>query len=601
MTPKRKIISILLSITALIAASCSAEDPNAGKPRPEEASPLVIYATINGNAAASSRASLLEIHDLWSYVSFTSGDVMGFYSSGGNWAENNGKGNFDNLKLQYDAKNNQFNDLTNGVEFSPSNMSGSKIFMYFPYNAEMNGKGMELRSRVDVTDEKYVVDDENTESKNYNLRCVDFLSSDKIELDGIVSGQRVTLYGQFQHTFSELIIMRGEGFNAPPKGMERITAVINHPYTHIKVDVVIEEDKWSCTPRLEYEEDNTFGLSEDEAYRWNVWRGGNFGITNTNKEGYPAWYVIVPSLPGDNSIVEYIELYDNEGYLQRVSSLKLRDGNTKYVAPGWRYPMEVTMKELVPTVNPFRVVPWNGDVDLTDERGRGINDITEFARWVSDYNAYLADPDDPDKIGALLKYGDKIVDADDNISWHFYVLSDLDISKYTPVAGDDGGEGDTSSTPTILPYIIPQLKDVLDGTSTTLVNGKFINHTIKGLSKTFVNSLEGSGSLQNFDFLEPDVRNSEESEAAAGIIVNAMESGSIVNCNIDNGTLFNPGGPAGMVVGAMNGGMVNDCTLSGFLIAKSTVNRIAGTTAGNASFTGNDTDAIIDGEDKQQP
>lgn len=598
----KKIISILLSIMAVMAASCSAEDPNAGNPQSGDASPLVIYATINGNAAASSRASLLKIHDLWSYVSFTSGDVMGFYSSGGNWAENNGKGNFDNLKLQYDAKNNQFNDLTNGVEFSPSNMSGSKIFMYFPYNAEMNDPGMELRSREVVTDEKYVVDDENTDSKNYNLRCVDFLSSDKIELDGIVDGQRVTLYGQFQHTFSELIIMRGEGFNNPPEGKERITAVIDRPYTHIKVEVVIDEDSWSCTPRLVYDDNNKFGLSEEEAERWNVWRGGNFGITDTNKEGYPAWYVIVPSLPGDNSIVEYIELYDNEGYLQRVSSLKLRDGDTKYVAPGWRYPMEVTMKELVPTVNPFRVVPWNGDVDLTDERERGINDITEFAHWVSDYNAYLKEPDDPDKINALLKYGDKIVDVDGKLtSWHFYVLSDLDMSNYRPVADEDSGDGDSSSTPTILPYIITQLSDVLDGTSTTLVNGKFINHTIKGLSKTFINSLSGSGSLQNFDFIEPDVRNPEDSDAAAGIIVNTMESGSIVNCNIDNGTLFNPGGAAGMVAGTMKGGMINKCTLSGFLIAKSTVNKIAGTTSGNASFDGNDADAIIYGEDKQEP
>ena len=592
MKPMKKIRSILLSMTALLAASCSAEDPNA---QSGDASPLVIYATINGNAAGS-RASLLEIHDRWSYVSFEHEDVMGFYSSGGNWAENNGKGDFNNLKLQYDAKSKQFNDLTNGVEFSPSNMSGSKIFMYFPYDANMNDPGKELRS-FEEEEEDYKVDDDNTDSKNYNLRCVDFLSSDKIELDGIVSGQRVTLYGQFQHTFSELIIMRGEGFDTPPPGMGRITAVIDEPYTHMKVEVVIDGDQWSCTPKLEYKTNNQFGLDDEEARRWNAWRGGNFGITNTNQEGYPAWYVIVPSLPGRNTIVEYIELYDNEGYLQRVSSLKLRDGNTKYVAPGWRYPMEITMKELVPTVNPFKVVPWNGDVDLTDERERGINDITEFARWVRDYNAYLADPEDPEKVSALLKYGDKIVDIDDHLSWHFYVLADLDISKYNPVADDDSGEGDSSSTPTLLPYIIPQLKDVLDGTSTTLVNGKFINHTIKGLSKTFIDRLEGSGSLQNFDFIEPDVRNPEESEAAAGIIVNTMESGSVVNCNIDNGTLFNPNGAAGMVAGTMNGGMINNCTLSGFLIAKSTFNRIAGTISGNASFAGNDADAIIDGED----
>ena len=586
----KKIIYILLSITASIAASCSAGEPNAGNPQPDDASPLVIYATINGNAA-SSRASLLTIHDLWSYVNFEDGDVMGFYSSGGNWAEDNGKGNFDNLKLQYDAAKKQFNDLTNGVEFSPSNMSGSKIFMYFPYEADMNGKGKELRSQEDD-----LVDD-NTDSKNSNLRCVDFLSSDKIELDGVVSGQRVTLYGQFQHTFSELIIMRGEGFDAPPPGMGRITAVIDEPYTHIKVEVTIDGDKWSCTPKLEYAQDNKFGLDDEEARRWNVWRGGNFGITDKNKEGYPAWYVIVPSLPGRNTIVEYIELYDNEGYLQRVSSLKLRDGNTKYVAPGWRYPMEITMKELVPTVNPFKVVPWNDDVDLTDERERGINDIAEFANWVSDYNAYLADQDDDEKIKALLKYGDKIVDVDNNLSWHFYVLADLDISRYVPVTDADSGDDDSSSTATMLPHIIPQLGDVLDGKSTTLVNGKFINHTIKGLSKTFVNRLYGIGSLQNLDFMEPDVRNAETSDAV-GIIVNTMESGSIVNCNIYNGTLFNPNGAAGMVAGTMSGGMINNCTLSGFLIAKETHNQIAGTVSGNYSFRENDTDAVIDGEDE---
>ena len=153
----------------------------------------------------------------------------------------------------------------------------------------------------------------------------------------------------------------------------------------------------------------------------------------------------------------------------------------------------------------------------------------------------------------------------------------------------------------MVPYIIPQLNDVLDGISTTLVDSKFVNHTIKGLSKTFINSMEGNGSLQNFDFIEPDVRNEENSDAAAGIIVNTMESGSIVNCNIDNGTLFNPNGAAGMVAGTMSGGMINNCTLSGFLIAKETYRQIAGTISGNCSFKDNDTDAVIDGEDKQRP
>lgn len=565
----KKILSILLPtlflpVAALLAVSCVDEEPDllAG-----EAWPLVIYADIDGSAAHT-RATRMEIHDLWSYVGFVDGDEMGFYSSGGDWTVDNGKGNFDNLKLQY--KDKQFNDPENGVEFSPSHMEGSKIYMYYPYEPDMNTTGLELRNNL--------------------LRCIDYLSSDSITLDGVDDdGKHMALFGAFKHAFSELIIMRGEGFNDPPSGKERITAVLNVGCTHIRVEINTDNG-WSCSPQLVYAT-NTHGLSEEDARSWDAWQGGNYGITTEDPEGKPAWYVIVPTLPGNHSIVEYIELYDNEGYLQRVSSLKLRDGNTKYVAPGWRYPMEITMKELVPTVNPFRVVPWEDDVDLTDERKRGINNLAEFEWWVSDYNAWRLDKGNPDKSNALLKYGDKLVDSEGNISWHFYLLSDLDLSKYEPLPGNDGeADGFTENSN----CIVPELADVLDGKSTTLVNGKFINHTIRGLTKTFIETISPGGSLQNLDFVEPDVRNNEASESPAGILVNTLENGEVLNCNILNGTLFNPGGPAGMVAGAMVGGKIGNCTLSGSLFAGITKNRIAGTASDDSSFENNDADAVID-------
>lgn len=596
----KRYLSAFVIGTAMMLASCT-NDTQQELPPSADAYPLVIYASITGGA--STRATRMTVEDKWSYTAFTNQDAMGFYSSGGNWMDNEGKGSFDNLQLQYDATRQQFTDLTTGVEFSPSHMSGSQIFMYFPYNADMNDKGLELR-----------------QSSVSPLRCIDLLSSNVINVQGVVDNKKVALYGTFDHAFSELIIMRGEGFDSPPQGYERITAVLSEPYTNIKVKVSVDETTWNCTPALVWNDANTLNLTQEDAYRWDAWKGGNYGITKEDTVGKPAWYIIVPTLgsevgkkkTGARSKVEYIELYDNEGYLQRVSSLQLSGGNTKFVDAGWRYPMEITMKELVPTVNPFKIIPWNEDVNLTDERQRGINNEAEFALWVRAYNAYLKDPKDEQKINTLLKYGDSFVDAEQKRSWHFYVLSDLDFSKYNPLPDESGdsngreegdendegnnGEGGDNDNESSMPssssdYIIPELYDVLDGISTTLVSQKFINHTIKGLSQTFINKLGENGLIHNFDFISPKVKNDDSS--AAGIIVNIMEESSVVNCNIDNGDMYHPNGPAGMVAGSMTNGVVKDCTLSGFLVAGSTQDKIIGTISGTATFEGNDADAVI--------
>lgn len=522
--------------------------------------------------------------DFWSYVGFTDNDEMGFYASGGNLSVgSDGKGEFVNERLTY--KDGIFKK-SDGATFSPTHMNGSQIFMYFPYDENINidadeenkNTGMELR----VINEK-----------DNSVRCVDFLSSTSIEMEKTYdNGNSIALYGTFTHAFSELIIMRGEGFDEPPKGREQITVVLQQPVTHIQVKHTLNEDSWSCTPVL-VKDDAT---PDADAKKWVAWQGENYGKTEQDKVGKPAWYVIVPTLDNPKSTVEYIELYDNEGNLLRVSSLKL-DDNTKNVKPGWRYPIEITMKELVPTVNPFRVVPWNDDVDLTDKRERGINNEAEFAAWVRDYNAYLLDRTNTAKSDALLPYGDRFLDAEgNNPSWHFYLLADLDLNQPLPQDEDD------TSSQLSNDVIIQQLRDTLDGIGTTLVNSKFSNHTITGLSKTFIGTLASKGLLQNFDFIKPNIINSETSTVPAGIITNEIkDDGSVINCNIKKGVLVNPGGPAGMVAGTMSGGTIKDCTLSGFLVAETTANgdyaKIIGEDpTGNATLEGNDATDVSDEE-----
>ena len=553
---KKIYITLAVSAAALSMASCVNDEP--GTTLPSGPSPLEIKAKIQKPRAT--RATIWDIQDQWSYTGFQEGDKMGFFSSGGNWSVDNGRGDFINQLLIYDGSGTQFKD-PDGAQFSPTHMEGSKIYMYFPYSPDIDtDEGYNLR--VDVED---------------TLRCRDFLSSQSLEVMGELNGSKVGLFGEFLHAFSELIIMRGEGFDDPPEGLEKITVVLSDPITAIKVEVNTT-DGWAATPSLIYS--TTSGLTRNEAKEWVAWRGGNYGITEEDPIGVPAWYAIVPTIgcteglntrPGPRSTVEYIELYDNDGYLQRVTSLQLSGGKSKFVDAGWRYPMEIVMKELVPTVNPFRIVPWNDDVVLTDERKRGINDLTEFERWVRAYNAYILDPDNEDKRKELLPFGDLYIDEDSKSHWHFYVLNDLDLSTYTPPMGDDGVPMPDNGV------IIPELRDVLDGISTNFVDGKFENHTITGLTKTFIGNLNTEyGALQNFNFISPDVKFTEDDATPAGLLVMNIDRGAVENCNVDNATLYHPGGPAGMVSGTMTGGMVKDCKLEGIIFATSTA------TLGNA-------------------
>ena len=539
-----KSFSLLISLTGLLLfQSCRQDTPDIS-----ETYPLIVNVDISGKSGQATRAIRTKLGDQWSYEagqSFQKGDMIGFYASSGNASGgNDGNQPFVNELLRFDGT--KFESPEYGPVFSPTYLNGADIYMYFQYDENVGTTGINLRTKPS--------------EDNDTLRCIDFLSANTIT----ALGENTALYGSLQHGFSELIIMRGEGFDAPPDGKWMINVVMSEPVTHLKIDY--SEDPLSFAPKLTYDEAST-GLSDEQARRWTAWRGYNYGITeNNDPEGEPAWYVIVPSLNSKYSTVEFIELYDNEGYLQRVSSLKLHD-NSKNVQPSWRYPIKIAMKELVPTVNPFPILPWEEEINLTDERTRGITDITEFSNWVKDYNAYILDSDNSTKQDALLNYGDRYIDSEGNISWHFYLLNNLDFSTYKalPYEGKDGE--------TIQPadnVIIPEFHDILDGKSTNIVNGQFANYQILNLGKTFIGTLslrekDNKCSITNIDFIDPDIRYPNDNTTSVGIIANSMSYSSVINCNIITGTLMNAGGPAGMITGSMTGGSLENCVLSGFI------------------------------------
>lgn len=550
--------------------------------------PLVVSAKIAGSSAAVTRAddshfSRWPWEDYWSYYKFDIGDTMGFFSQHGNESVNEGQGALENVPLVYDVINGVgiFTSL-DGTNISPSLLTGSTTYVYFPYDANVQSPGLELRR----------LDSDNV------LKCVDCLTTDGLDLEGLEKDGM--MYATFYHTFSELIIIRGEGFNNLKEGVDpSIKVVMKDSYTHLKITPTDDGTSWQCKITLENNPTNTKNKADD--YRvWDTWVGENYGKTTEDPEGRPASYVILPTIGSGNerATVDYIELYDNNGVKQTVSALKLSndkkketdpDNFTKKLTPGWRYPFEISMQELVPTVNPFPIVPWEENKDITDKRTCGIHSPSEFDDWINTYNTYLAGNTTEEQIEKLLQYGNRVVEVDSDgketfLYWHFYLMTDLD--EWTETSG--------------AACVIPELCDVLDGLSSTLSNSVFQNHTLKNLKTPLIGKLTGEyASVQNITFSKPEIHLPDRT-SPVGVVVQTIENGGTVeNCNVINGSIYAPSAAVGMVAGTVSGAgsKITGCNLSGMLIGRSSADNIAGENNGGTIENNNSASVVFN----QQP
>lgn len=542
--------------------------------------PLTLNATIEGAAsgeAAATRAAKYTTHDLWSNWGFEVGDALGFFSKTGGGADGNQA--MVNIKLTAESVSStetvrgaKFR-AENGTNIETGNLTKDNVLFYFPYDEQITGTGLKLR----------VEDD----SKDGIMRCTDFLADGAVNPESLDKGD---LSGIIRHAFGELIILRGKGFETPGINAgdykdnkafyEKITVVMRNPVTHVKINY--KANPWECKTALVYDASSSEDCDNRDARRWQAWKGDLYGQT-VGQDGQDAWYVIVPTLRGAPSIVEYIEIFDNDGKLQKVSVLRLddkddsntdrdhqdRDGN--YVWAGWRYPLKIAMKELVPTVNPYPILPWEQtDNDITTQRAPGIANPTDFRDWLTQYETYLKNDRSPSYEDNLKPYGDLEVTGDQRV-WHFYISTDIIFEK--------------TGNPTI-----GILQDILDGHSSKLAGHVFSNNTLTNVSRTFVDKLKGNGSLRNIDFKSPTVT-VPEGKTPAGIIANEIEGGTVTNCNINSGGLIgNSGTVVGILAGSIKGGTVENCTLSGLIIGTKSDAQdgyMFGSKSGNPTLTNN--------------
>lgn len=552
----------LLNMLPLIIIAMTACSEKEEMEYPSGRESLKVLVSINDYSFTSSTRAITEAsvnnkteQDGWSYRDFSDGDELGLYA-------NMKKGRVENMPMLFSAGKNEKGDKvysfgpSNGTDnFNPTDIIGSNVFMYFPYTNEMTTSedpeypGLELRTkRAPYT---------GLSVEDGPWRCVDFLVTNTIDVSNIDRG---TISGTLIHSFSELIIMRGEGFDKPkaPEGSNidpyKITVKLNKPYSHVQI--ANQTNPWKCSVKLIYENGYT---PKDEtnfdATLWEAWKGGNYGETNENPAGYEAWYVILPTMgdstSSERSRVEYIELYDNEGNLQTIKDLYL-SGAKGYVhnQPGnyldrkWRYPFQISMQELVPTVFPFSIESWN-EGNITNERTRGITQ-ENFSTWLSAYNTYISSNRPLISDETLSQYGDKIM-KNNTSYWHFYLLENLDMSEYA-----QGG------------VVIPTLEDVIDGKSSQGASPVAITN----LTVPFVDKMQNTfDSLLNLTIERPYI-DLPHRTPETGVLVNSLNSGGINNCTVNQGYI-NAHGKVGMFAGKMESGRIEDSKASGMIIGTS--------------------------------
>ena len=487
----------------------------------------IFVATIAGSASADTRVAISPT-DGWSYTRFdNTADAIGFYSLYGNLDDESQNGPFVNGKMVYargEAGNRPDDRYWRGV-FRPVDMNYDvgliknelgKTFVYFPYTDRMEAEGMELRRQM--ADGTY--------------RCVDALAISQVS-----ANDDAVMSGTFIHTFAEVVILRGYGFDAPPAGRDGIKVVTTEPYSHAKVvdNTNSGHTDWKILKPI-YDPEHTT-LTEQECREWEAWDGAPY-VDDYNKS-FPAKYVIIPTaISGDRSTVNYVELYDNNGTLHKVTTFGLMNVDNKRVSPNERYWLTIKLEGLVPTIYPFAITPWADETRYTDQRARGINTPSEFMQFVLDYNNYNQNSRSENLEDPLKNYGDRYV-TDGHVGWHFHINNDIDLS-------DSPFEN----------LRIETLCDTIDGRTKTLQG-------IKGKT-AFIDELQSQGCIRNLNVTGLNVNTEDD---VAGGLVNRMTGGLIMGCSVDG--FINAKGAVGLAVGQFTAGTIRNSSFSGLVVGAS--------------------------------
>ena len=532
---------IFILISCCLLFSCATEGI------PDLETPKAGYsftATIEGFETPETRAAIGPDpdYDHWTLKKFQSGDEVGFYSEFGNNVEDTDQ--FLNVPLQYG--NNSFYNYD--LDINTDNVATDRTLYYYPYSEFIDydpeitrytpgqDYGLELRQKCD----------DNIE------RCFDML--------WVYSASSVTTQ-RFNHAFSSLVFLRGEGFDNPDPDKFGIKIGLSKGFSHVTIsDDDYTSHKYFKVTKLIYLE----GYKTEEQCRvWDAWKGDDYLVTNENDPYYGmkfenAYYVIVPTMLSNGRVtVDYIELYDNNNVPRRITNFVLYGDNTKNLHPGQRYPLLIKMQNLEPVITSIGIEPWGEDNLIQEERATGISSVSEFTDWALNYSLYV----DNNRVASenirekLEKYGDQTIEADEvTVKWTFYLNNDIDLGDYI------------SQNPNINNLLV-KLDDCLEGNNFT-ITGLDINSPSP---PSFIGELGEKGIIRNLNVRGMNLKCTDSSKTSpSGGLINICR-GTVENCDLDG--VVSGYGKVGMLAAQGDNATVKNCSFRGLLIGTSNENQ----------------------------
>lgn len=493
----------------LMAVACSCDEVETSSP--ETSQGLRITASLRSlRSRATGGVSMMN------EKGFGENDTIGLFSSGGNLdADSDGK--LVNIPMKFDHSQGQNGYVFVNEEINADVNNLGEVYLYYPYR-----KGIESEEGASVIDP-------------VNGRVFDFLHAQQDYGAGYA----------FFHSFCQLKIKCGEGFDKVPEGKQKVTVRLDKAADKMRI---IDNN-----PRGGKGKDFELIGSQKDFETWQ----------EKDANGIPVYTVILPcfELYYNSSNwttyfikVDYITLYDNDGNLQKLylSHDLFEDDSHEdrgALKPGRIFPFTVQMENLKPVVRGGNILSWDTYEDITVSREYGIYESSQFDDWRLKYNEFVTEyatkerPSSEEIKGhPLLRYGRYI-----NKRWNFYLAEDIDLSSLP---------ASTTSA-----YII-HLCDTLSGANHTLSN---ISLQSSIGNTGFVGIISEGGCIQDVRFSSFFVDNfATTSNALCGTIAAQMTGGTVTNCRVTGISIHcNSDVFTGIFAGDMTGGTIEYSTFQG--------------------------------------
>ena len=468
--------------------------------------------------------------DMQMHSSFHSGDMIGFFSKGGNMAGGESS-DFKNLKLTFNGRTFDSDKLNSTADAQRM----TRIFSYYPYTEGMEDKENGADIYAKTADGNHEIP----------LRVIDFLTTN---YSG--GGAQMATQNTFKHTFCIVRVTLGKGFESFEGDIYlQLERKVKAVYTDMDTEDMPYTLSGITCAAMHLLYDDT-AISEKD-------RRLQTFCNNETSDSLKSWDVIVPCRPVEwydakdlswcGVSVEAIVLVPNgEGQEIKIPVDNFTafiytesSGNQLHgIRGGYIFTVCIKKEGFDATVFPVDVQKWEEGA-IKEDIPQGITSAGEYEEFVSTYNTHFnearsySQDEIKTKTAELTEWGDSV-----NGVFTVFFTNDIDLSENTK---------DLHINNLVIP---------IDGRGKTIKNG-YMEHS-------FCEMMQTGGSLKDLYF--ENLRVVDTLAEATGLLVGTMNEGTIDGCRVSGGWI--EGKKVGAAVGTMQNGNVKNCRFGGIMLGE---------------------------------